>query len=177
MICTVICICTCRSCHAATDLVQDSLQPDKSYSTISRHSFCCQLPAETCYAALQGMLQLHNHNPSILHRDLKSPNLLVDKHWRVKVTDFNLSSMLRSEADTYGVLSSVANNPRWLAPEVQQPYWHRFVVWPLIMMPLRSDASCSPENFASSWHCKRWFRLHNVSMQALHAAVNPHVAG
>ncbi|KAL0037083.1 hypothetical protein WJX77_012077 [Trebouxia sp. C0004] len=68
--------------------------------------------------AAKGMLQLHNHNPSILHRDLKSPNLLVDKHWRVKVTDFNLSSMLRSDADTYGVLSSAANNPRWLAPEV-----------------------------------------------------------
>ena len=80
------------------------------------------------------MLQLHNHNPSILHRDLKSPNLLVDKHWRVKVTDFNLSSMLRSDADTYGVLSSVANNPRWLAPEVQQFYLHHFVVWHVIVL-------------------------------------------
>ncbi len=80
------------------------------------------------------MLQLHNHNPSILHRDLKSPNLLVDKHWRVKVTDFNLSSMLHSEADTYGVLSSVANNPRWLAPEVQQFYLHRFVVYHVIIL-------------------------------------------
>ena len=72
------------------------------------------------------MLQLHNHNPSILHRDLKSPNLLVDKHWRVKVTDFNLSSMLRSGADTFGVLSSVANNPRWMAPEVGQFFLHQF---------------------------------------------------
>ncbi len=80
------------------------------------------------------MLQLHNHNPSILHRDLKSPNLLVDKHWRVKVTDFNLSSMLRSDADTYGVLSSVADNPRWLAPEVQQFYLHHFVVWHVIVL-------------------------------------------
>lgn len=84
------------------------------------------------------MLQLHNHNPSILHRDLKSPNLLVDKHWRVKVTDFNLSSMLRSDADTYGVFSSVADNPRWLAPEVQQSYLHGFVVWHVIVMPWRS---------------------------------------
>ena len=64
------------------------------------------------------MLQLHSHNPTILHRDLKSPNLLVDKHWRVKVTDFNLSSMLPSRADSHGLLSDAANNPRWLAPEV-----------------------------------------------------------
>lgn len=31
------------------------------------------------------MLALHAHSPAIIHRDLKSPNLLVDKHWRVKV--------------------------------------------------------------------------------------------
>ncbi|KAL0047223.1 hypothetical protein WJX82_010034 [Trebouxia sp. C0006] len=65
--------------------------------------------------AAKGMLQLHSHKPPILHRDLKSPNLLVDKHWRVKVADFNLSRVM--EAQT--VVSSIsANNPRWLAPEV-----------------------------------------------------------
>jgi len=64
------------------------------------------------------MLQLHSHKPPILHRDLKSPNLLVDKHWRVKVTDFNLSSKLHLQADSNGLDSSIANNPRWLAPEV-----------------------------------------------------------
>jgi len=69
-------------------------------------------------SVIQGMLQLHSHKPPILHRDLKSPNLLVDKHWRVKVTDFNLSSMLRLDADSAGLDSSFANNPRWLAPEV-----------------------------------------------------------
>jgi serine/threonine protein kinase len=35
--------------------------------------------------AAKGMLALHAHSPAIIHRDLKSPNLLVDKHWRVKV--------------------------------------------------------------------------------------------
>lgn len=64
---------------------------------------------------VQGMLQLHSHRPPILHRDLKSPNLLVDKHWRCKIADFNLSRVM----ETTAVMSSItANNPRWLAPEV-----------------------------------------------------------
>lgn len=62
----------------------------------------------------QGMLQLHTRQ--IIHRDLKSPNLLVDKHWRVKVCDFNLSRVETSAPDRTSSIS--ANNPRWLAPEV-----------------------------------------------------------
>ena len=34
--------------------------------------------------AAKGMLHLHLCNPPIIHRDLKSTNLLVDKHWNVK---------------------------------------------------------------------------------------------
>ncbi|KAK2078096.1 hypothetical protein QBZ16_003964 [Prototheca wickerhamii] len=65
--------------------------------------------------ACKGMLYLHSHAPPIIHRDLKSPNLLVDKHWRVKISDFNLSKLLDGES----VQSSLAaTNPRWLAPEI-----------------------------------------------------------
>ncbi len=32
-----------------------------------------------------GMLHLHSHRPPIIHRDLKSPNLFVDKGMHVKV--------------------------------------------------------------------------------------------
>ena len=35
--------------------------------------------------AAKGMNYLHSSDPPVIHRDLKSPNLLVDKHWRVKV--------------------------------------------------------------------------------------------
>ncbi|KAL0038253.1 hypothetical protein WJX79_010194 [Trebouxia sp. C0005] len=68
--------------------------------------------------AAKGVLQLHSHKPPILHRDLKSPNMLVDRHWRVKVTDFNLSRMVKSGSSNASVTSMLANNPRWLAPEV-----------------------------------------------------------
>jgi serine/threonine protein kinase len=59
--------------------------------------------------AAKGMHYLHTRAASVLHRDLKSANLLVDKHWRVKVADFNLSRVMHASA----VVSSVsATNPR-----------------------------------------------------------------
>lgn len=66
--------------------------------------------------AAKGMLYLHTRDTPIVHRDLKSPNLLVDYAWRTKVTDFNLSKM----TDIDGIVSvgGAPDNPRWLAPEV-----------------------------------------------------------
>ena len=59
--------------------------------------------------AAKGILYLHSRVDVVLHRDLKSANLLVDKHWRVKVADFNLSRVMHASA----VVSSVsATNPR-----------------------------------------------------------------
>ena len=68
--------------------------------------------------AAKGMLCLHRQNPPIIHRDLKSPNLLVDDGWRTKVADFNLSRMM-NETGSMNTMGTMANvNPRWLAPEV-----------------------------------------------------------
>jgi len=44
--------------------------------------------------AARGLLYLHSQKPSIIHRDLKSSNLVVDEHWVVKVTDFGMSRIL-----------------------------------------------------------------------------------
>ena len=38
----------------------------------------------------RGMNCLHTSTPTIVHRDLKSPNLLVDKNWNVKVIETKL---------------------------------------------------------------------------------------
>ncbi|XP_039120055.1 serine/threonine-protein kinase CTR1 [Dioscorea cayenensis subsp. rotundata] len=63
----------------------------------------------------KGMNYLHRRNPPIVHRDLKSPNLLVDKKYTVKVCDFGLS---RLKANTFLSSKSLAGTPEWMAPEV-----------------------------------------------------------
>ncbi|CAK7349609.1 unnamed protein product [Dovyalis caffra] len=65
--------------------------------------------------AARGMNYLHNCTPMIVHRDLKSPNLLVDKNWVLKVCDFGLSRMKHS---TFLSSRSTAGTAEWMAPEV-----------------------------------------------------------
>uniref|UniRef100_A0A0D9XJX6 non-specific serine/threonine protein kinase n=1 Tax=Leersia perrieri TaxID=77586 RepID=A0A0D9XJX6_9ORYZ len=63
----------------------------------------------------RGMNCLHTSVPTIVHRDLKSPNLLVDNNWTVKVCDFGLSRLKHS---TFLSSKSTAGTPEWMAPEV-----------------------------------------------------------
>ncbi|GAB4833479.1 copper transport protein ctr1 [Ancistrocladus abbreviatus] len=67
------------------------------------------------YDVAKGMNYLHKHNPPIVHRDLKSPNLLVDRKYTVKVSDFGLS---RLKPNTFLSSKSAAGTPEWMAPEV-----------------------------------------------------------
>jgi len=70
--------------------------------------------------AARGMAYLHALRPAILHRDLKSPNMLVTAQWQVKVSDFGLSKISDLVAGQTA-MSTVQNiNPRWLAPEVMR---------------------------------------------------------
>ncbi|CDP09798.1 unnamed protein product [Coffea canephora] len=63
----------------------------------------------------RGMNYLHHRNPPIVHRDLKSSNLLVDKSWNVKVGDFGLSKLKNA---TFLTNKSGKGTPQWMAPEI-----------------------------------------------------------
>lgn len=79
---------------------------------------------------LTGLEYLHTQDPVILHRDLKSSNLLVTYTWRVKLSDFSVSRLKTSNnLETLGKgkenISSnlteilvVRGDPIWTAPEL-----------------------------------------------------------
>ncbi|XP_031494390.1 serine/threonine-protein kinase CTR1-like isoform X1 [Nymphaea colorata] len=58
---------------------------------------------------------MYIHRMKIVHRDLKSANCLVNKHWTVKICDLGLSRMM---VDAPMRDSSSAGTPEWMAPEL-----------------------------------------------------------
>ena len=60
---------------------------------------------------------LHKSRPIIIHRDLKSLNLLVDDSMVVKVADFGLS---RFKSPSRRFMTAQAGSWHWMAPEVIQ---------------------------------------------------------
>ncbi|XP_074569891.1 serine/threonine-protein kinase STY46-like [Curcuma longa] len=86
-----------------------------------------------------GMNYLHRNN--IIHRDLKSANLLMDENEVVKVADFGVARV----KPISGVMTAETGTYRWMAPEVIQhkPYDHKadifsfgIVIWELLTAKL-----------------------------------------
>ena len=76
-------------------------------------------------AVARGMHYLHSRSPPILHLDLKSPNILVDEKWRVKIADFGMSRVRFSTLAS--ARSEFHGTPEWMAPEMlrAEPYDER----------------------------------------------------
>jgi serine/threonine protein kinase len=91
------------------------------------------------FGIAKGMYYLHNQYPVVIHRDLKSPNVLLGTNVReVNLTDFGLSRLrVESLVDT-----GPGGTPEWMAPELlrQDPFNEMsdvfsfgVILWELVM--------------------------------------------
>ncbi|CAM9574535.1 unnamed protein product [Choristocarpus tenellus] len=69
--------------------------------------------AYVCKMMLEALSFMHSQHR--LHRDVKSDNVLVDKHGRVKLADFGFAANLTREQEKR---ASVVGTPYWMAPEI-----------------------------------------------------------
>lgn len=69
-------------------------------------------------AIARALAYLHSRSPPILHNDLKSPNILVNDKWHVKLCDFGLARYKGMELTQAALGSTVAGTPAWMPPEV-----------------------------------------------------------
>lgn len=75
----------------------------------------------------------HLHEKGIVHRDIKSDNVMVANDGRIKITDFGYGAQLNKEQDKR---KSVVGTTYWMAPEVikAENYDCKVDVWSLGMM-------------------------------------------
>lgn len=60
------------------------------------------------------------HGKGVIHRDLKTPNVMIDGENRVKVMDFGIAHLAKEAVTRYAMTNTVLGTPLYMAPEQEQ---------------------------------------------------------
>uniref|UniRef100_A0A3Q3X1W5 Protein kinase domain-containing protein n=1 Tax=Mola mola TaxID=94237 RepID=A0A3Q3X1W5_MOLML len=77
-------------CDEATALVMEYMSKGSLNNLLASHTLMWPKKFQMIYEASMGMNFLHSMKPPLLHLNLKTPNILLDDHLHVKISDFGL---------------------------------------------------------------------------------------
>ncbi|CAM6011129.1 unnamed protein product [Sphagnum balticum] len=123
-----------------------------------------------CLGAAQGLAYLHHDCvPAILHRDVKSNNILLDSRYEPFVADFGLAKLI--DGANSKAMSKVAGSYGYIAPE----YGYTLKIteksdvysYGVVLLEVLTGRRAVDSRYGEGWHIVKWVQDMNMNPQVI----------